>query len=320
MKLEKLISQYENNILQIKIRLYSLNAIEKQLKLISKGKIYRIKNDILYRCIFDIWDMLVIDLASISKGMLGKKGFFNQIKANLGDIKFFKEENIEVPTPSIQSINFSISEEIREHILIETRREHIKTVRKEQKEELFWLFPELKNRQPQKINHKDIDDLGKRFDNLTEHIISNRNEHAHRFENSEDKKVLQRLDFSLLNEKFELIERILNGLRGILNHSSFGYVDISLANTEEVAKDFAFSIIFGTTKIVDELSGINKKINSPNSEKYICGWRIRDQFIEQIHKKHDQFIKEIKINPKDSKNKKLEDYCFNDIRLEEDQK
>jgi hypothetical protein len=94
MTLKELTDKIDNTLTSIKTRLYFLQAFEKKLVEVTRNKPFTIKNDIVYRQIFDMWDMLVIDFSSLAKGMLGNGGFFNQFKADLHEFKPLKKKDI----------------------------------------------------------------------------------------------------------------------------------------------------------------------------------------------------------------------------------
>jgi hypothetical protein len=321
MKIEELIQQHEDTILRIKTRLYFLIALEDELQSITRRKTFKIKNDISYRTIVDTWDMLVIDLASLGRGMLGSGGFFNQFKANLGEVKPAKKKEIEAPKGSIQYVGNPVSEEDLDRVRLELDKHFVETVYKAQQEQLFKLFPKLKDRQPRKINHQDVDDLKDRFDAIVGDIVSDRDTNrAHKFENLNNKTIQPKLDFKILAKKFEEIEEMLNGLRNISTQSTFAYSDMNFANKKETAKDLVNSVLWGTNKMEDVFTGLNKELSSPHLGRQLYGWMIRDRFIEQIHVEHDRIVAEIKANPKDPRNQNIEDFCFNDVHIEENQK
>lgn len=318
MKIEELFRQHEDTILRIKTRLYFLIELEDELQAITRKKTFKIKNDISYRTIVDTWDMLVIDLASLGRGMLGRGGFFNQLKANLGEVNTAKKKDIEAPGGSIHSVGEPLLEEDLARVRIELDEHFVEMVYKAQQEQLFKLFPKLKDRNPRKISHQDVDDLKDRFEAIVRDIISDRDTNrAHKFENLNNKIIQPRLDFKILAKKFEEIEEMLNGLRSISIQSTFGYSDMNFANKRETAKDLVNSILWGTVRMMDVFSGLNRELSSPHIGRNLYGWMIRDHFVEQIHREHDRIIKEIKENPNDPRNQTLEDFCFNDVHLEE---
>lgn len=321
MKIEELVRKHEDTILRIKTRLYFLITLEDELQVITRKKTFKIRNDISYRTIIDTWDMLVIDLASLGRGMLGSGGFFNQLKANLGEVKPAKKKDIEAPTGSIQTLGDPMSGEELDQVKLELDDHFVEMIYKAQQEQLFKLFPKLKDRPSKKINHQDVDDLKDRFDAIVRDIISDRDTNrAHKFENLNNKTIQPKLDFKILAKKFEEIEEMLNGLRNISTQSTFSYSDMNYANKKETAKDLVNSVLWGTSKMEDVFTGINRELCSPHIGRQLYGWMIRDRFVEQIHKEHDRIIAEIKSNPKDPRNQNIEDFCFNDVHIEENQK
>ena len=314
MKIEELFHQHENIILNIKSRLYFLIDIEEELRAVTKNKAFKIKNDISYRTIMDTWDMLVIDLSSLGKGMYEKAGFFNQLKSNLDQLNTAAKNNAKKSVGGILRSNNSMSKEE-----IEMSSYISEMIQKAQQEKLSMLFPKLRDRNPRKINVQDIDDLKAKFKNIVQDVISDRdNNRAHRYQTlNNNMPIIPRLDFENLRKKFDAIEEILNGLRSISNQSTFEYSYMNLVNSREIANDFVHSVLWGTSKMQDISTGLNKELSSPHIGRLLYGWMVRNRFVEKIHQKHDQIVEKIKANQADPRNQNLDDFCFNDVHLEE---
>jgi hypothetical protein len=83
MNFKDILWEKEAALIEMKMNHYFLKAFDDRMRRLTRGKPFKLKNDIVRRLIYNNWHMLVIDLGSFSKGMLGKGGFFNQLKANL---------------------------------------------------------------------------------------------------------------------------------------------------------------------------------------------------------------------------------------------
>ncbi len=317
MNLEELIREHEDIILRIKTRLYFLIEFESQLVIATEKKNFKIKNDIVYRMIMDSWDMLVIDFASLAKGMMGEGGLFNQMKANLHQIKPLNKKKVEVPKGSIHFMNEYPSEEELNRIKVELDKNFVNEMLKGNRDALFHLFPKAKQRDPLKIRPEDIDDLKNEFEKLITDVIDDRNKHrAHKFENIKDKTSYEHLSFKILNVKFEEVEKLMNSIRLVVCNSSFGYADMNLANKTEVAKDLITMILWGSNKMIDMCSEINEKLNIGNKNvlSQTFGYLLREKMLKDSHAYHTRIMTG-DLKPIDAKEGEGKDFCFNDVSL-----
>ena len=316
MKLDELLRHHENTLMRIKTRLYVLLEIEKQFDSITQKKKFKIKNDIVYRMMMDTWDMLVIDLASLSKGMVGDGGLFNQIKANLNQVKPLNRKAIEVPKGRITFVGPHTDEDI-ERVQLELDEHFVEQIVQSNREALTRLFPASKGRVPLKIKSEDIDELKTKFDSINQVVHDDRNKHrAHKFEKDQGRAQTERLDFNKLKAKFEEVEQLMNDLRLVVTNSSLSYNDMNLANKTQVAKDLVTMVLWGSSINIDESSGINAKMNvgisSPFDRQY--GYQLREKMIQDAHSFHTRIISG-DIRPVGVTEESGKDFCFNDVSI-----
>lgn len=317
MKIKELLREHEDIILRIKTRLYFLLEFEKQLDQITKGEKFKIKNDIIYRMIFDVWDMLVIDFASLAKGMLGAGGLFNQIKANLHEVKPLSRKKVSTPKGNIHFMGELPSEEELDAIKIELDKDFAEQMIKINRETLYKLFPKAKGRDPLKIRPEDIDDLKVEFEKMIGDVVDDRNKHrAHKFENVQDKASFKQLSFKILKNKFDEVEDLMNSIRLVVSDSTFGYSDMNFANKSEVANDLVTMILWGSNKMIDMNSEINEVMNKGNKDilDQTYGYLLRKKMIQDSHAFHTRIIRG-DLRPKDAKEDEGKDFCFNDVSL-----
>lgn len=316
---EEILGQCENRMLHLKKDLYFLTTFEKRLVELSKGKPFITRNDIIYRMVFDQWDMLVIDLGSFTKSMVGEGGFFNNLKANLHLLKPITKRSIEPPKGRIFSVGYKLSQEQLKARETELDKAFINNVYNTHREELFKLFPKVKERKTLKINGNDIDELKVHFEKIVNEIADDRDNHrAHKYENRKNNPDAVRLSISKLEEKFKELENLLNNLKLVFQNSTLMYSDMNHANAKQTADDLIDLIFWGSNRMLDSWSGINKKINSFEPSDYTYGYLLRDKHLEEVHRIHDMIL-DGEIDPKDYRleGKKLGDIHFNEIFLKE---
>lgn len=75
--LEDRLWKVEQDLMQVARRQYALEAFLKELDRVTHAKPFRIWNDILWTMVLDTRDMLVIHLASWTKGIYGRSGLLS---------------------------------------------------------------------------------------------------------------------------------------------------------------------------------------------------------------------------------------------------
>src|SRR5690606_36181161 len=178
---EKLLKEIEDDIIRIKTRLRYLTEIETELKTLAGSVGFRIKNDIVYQMVLDSYDMIVIDLASLCRGMLGRGGFFNQLNSHLKKLKRVNLKKITPPAGQIHSLETMTDSErlALERVVAEESRRMIKDALDEAFDRLFpprppkqrFCFSRLASASPalipvEKVTQDDINHLKDRFEKL----------------------------------------------------------------------------------------------------------------------------------------------------------
>jgi hypothetical protein len=312
MKFKEFLDEAENSVLHIKRRLFFLTSFEKALRDLTRQKPFTIWNDIVWRSSYDVWDMLVIDLASLTKGMVSQGGFFNSLQANSHMLKPIPKKSMSAPPGTIHSLK-PISALDRRQLIAELDRSFVDMMYQHNREALFRLFPNLKGRQPFKINHQDISDLKDRFALLAQEIENDRNAHrAHRYEREEN-TTATRLSIEKLKTKFEEIESLLNDLKLTFEGAQLGFLDMNFASTEETAKDLVFMILFGSQRTIDMSSEVNLAINSPPEDRHRYGYQLREEMLQRCHDLHDGIVSGHVSSSDIGINKPVEKINFNDL-------
>jgi len=80
--LDERLWKVEHDLMQVARRQYALEAFVSELDRATQAKPFRIWNDILWTMVLDTRDMLVIHLASWTKGIYGRGGLLGQVKAH----------------------------------------------------------------------------------------------------------------------------------------------------------------------------------------------------------------------------------------------
>lgn len=319
MTFEELLSKCENQILTLKKDQYFLTTFENRILTLSKGKPFIVRNDIVYRMVFGQWDMLVINLGSFSKAMIGHGGFFKKITANLHLLKPIDKKSITPPKGRISSLNKVHTEEELKARQTEYDKHYIDHMFEAHRKELFKLFPNAEKRETLKITAKDIDDLTKRFELIVNDIRDDRDNHrAHRFENKKNNSAATKLSIKKIEEKFQELESLFNSLKLVFQNSTLMYSDMNHANAEQTADDLIDLIFWGSNRTLDNWCGINKKINSKETSHLTYGYLLRDQHLEEVHRIHEMILNG-EISPEDYglEHRKLDDICFNEVFIKE---
>ena len=291
--MDNLLHEIEDDITRIKTRLCYLDAIETELEALAGSIGFNIKNDIVYQMVLDSYDMVVIDLASLCRGMLGQGGFFNQLNSHLKKLKRVNLKTIIVPTGQIHSTDPMTDQErkVLDRLVAEEARQRIKEGLDEAFERLFpsrlekkqcWfknLFCKSKQvKQIEKVTQEDINHLKSRFENLIKDVIRDRDaKRAHRYEKRKADESVEKLSIGRLAEEFKKIEQIINDLRALTIGGHFIYNAPTHASPKTVAKDIADLLILGSHQLIFRHFGVEAAIKSCNSQT-LYQWQFRDAF------------------------------------------
>jgi hypothetical protein len=246
--MQTLIEKYEDQILEIKRRLFALQAFEEELQRVIRNKDFLIRNDLVWLFVSDTWDMLIIDLASWIDGVLKEGGLIGQIGA--GHVS-------ELP----RARAWRDPMEQRHEDLTRTHDgNHAAAYQR--------LFPNSTGPKPEWV---DLKALGERFRAATKHVDKDRNQHrAHRYA-GKVKPSAAKLTVPEIAAAFEICERLMLDLRLAGAHSCFSYHDLSGSNAKVVGRDLVDMVICGTSIQM----------------RMAMGDKDRKAFYDQLHAAHD---------------------------------
>ena len=80
--IEERLEEVQLQVMDIKRRYFALRAFVDALDVATRGKPFRIHNDVLWLMLLDCRDMLVVHLASWCRSAYGRGGLFAQLQAN----------------------------------------------------------------------------------------------------------------------------------------------------------------------------------------------------------------------------------------------
>ncbi|MCM0606580.1 MAG: hypothetical protein KA715_10860 [Xanthomonadaceae bacterium] len=268
MSIEELLKDLEYKILRIKKRYYYLDAILKQLVQVTGGKQFIIRNDFIYQMIWDSYEMLIIELASLYRGMCQPGGFFGQLKIHAAKLRTTSHKKIEVSEPNIsgsrgQPLTPQDHARLKRELKVDTQ----KFIAKGIEESLLDLFPDLKNVSDKRANHSHVDALKDQFWKLAEEMVHDRDaRRAHKHEHKEHSHAENSKEITLkdIGTHFDRLEKIINAIRSVTTLSSFAYLDMneaSVANTAEDVVDLVmmgrFNEVFNTFEIPVSLKKVH---------------------------------------------------------------
>jgi len=219
----------------------------KELERVTRTKPFRIWNDILWMMVLDARDMLVIHLASWTKGICGRSGLLSQVKAH---------HLAELP----------IGRRATERT---DRDAHLRGLLDDAHQAAFGrLFPQSTSRQ---ASGTDLDGLVVRMRNAAAPLSNYRNQNrAHVFEPGPS-GAARMLDLTELRSTLTMAEQLLNDLRLVGCGTMMSHHDMNDADSATTAEEFVDSILVG---------------HSYRKEIVMEG-RDRQQFYEALHARHD---------------------------------
>lgn len=219
--IEEMLETIEFDVLSIKQRLAFLSSVQREMAARSKDGRVRIGSDALYQLVYDSYEKVVIDMASLSRSIYQPGGFVPRLNNHLKKLGQPKSRKVRRNA----------------HWLDE---EGARLEKKHGDEAYRRLFPDGQNGA---VTQQDVKKLGDRIDTMTERVRTLRHEvHAHRFEKS-PRNDLQSATIDELSKLFEEIERILNDVRLLALNSTFAFDTVD--RFDPVASDFVDLMIHG---------------------------------------------------------------------------
>lgn len=237
--LEDLLSEIEYKVLQIKKRFYSIKAILDELKKVTGDKKFTIKNDIIWQMVIDSYEMLIIDLASLYRGMCEGGGFFGQLKSHSSELRKRSHRKMEVGEPMlVENTNHRFTEKDRKRFIDEMKQDTRKMLAKGIQDSLLELFPELKDSVYMKAKHNHIEALKNRFWEMSKELVQDRDDvRAHKYEGKPIDSNAEKITPEKLEEHFTRLEKMLNAIRIAGLNSSFGYSNMNWSDVDRTAQD-----------------------------------------------------------------------------------
>lgn len=226
-----LLKDHEFNLIGIKNRLFILKAFQAELSKQAPNQTFKILDDTVNILRKDTFNMLVVDLCSLTEGMTMKNGFFDQIIKN-----FTPDINSNLKKTTLLIASPTTEQDYRDNYYAQQSRREF--------EDLFATNSYL-------ITKKNINELSKEFKRLSKPLIDDRNEYrAHRYEkNKPRKKLPSSLNLDLIESQCNRIEEVFNSFRLIYNNSSFYYErEVLWRNSQSSAEDLVDILLNGGIK------------------------------------------------------------------------
>ena len=276
MTLIEMIEEHEQNFVLIKKRFYYLENILEELDKTTKSKVFNIRGDIIYQMLRDSYHMLVIDMASLARGMIRKRGFFRRLPNYISELK--KPTKKSVSKSYIKT--YPSTDPIAESMILKNTLDAFQE-----------LFPSCVKENRNKPNKRDIDELKDRFYKICEEIIEDRDRNrAHKYEKAEtgkgDVELLSLLD---LEKKFKLIEELMNNLRMVCSFTSYGTNDLNFGNSERMAQSIVDLVLIGDYNTIDVSFGISDDLFKAVKK---FPYQYREPYYEKLHDAHNKKIEE----------------------------
>ena len=276
-KLIDLIKEYENNFTIVKKRFYYLENILEELEKTTEGHRFDIRGDVVYQMLRDSYNMLIIDLASIARGMIRKKGFFRQLPSHIPELP--------LPTKKLIAQSYHATyghqDPIAESIILNNCLDSFNR-----------LFPKCIQDKRKKPDHRDLVDLKDRFHIICEAIIKDRDRNrAHRYELPEQaKESVKLLSILDLDAKFEKIEELMNDLRMVCSHTSFGSSDVNFSNSKRTAQSIVDMVLIGDHNSINIAFGISQDMKDSFG---IYPWQYRDEYYDVMRHNYKLLLQEV---------------------------
>ncbi len=275
---EELFASVEDDIIRIKRRLAYLMPLSAELELRAGAPQFPVRNDIVYQMFEDSYDMVVIDLASLSRGMMAAGGFFNRLNNHLRLLK----------RPALMDINVPAG--------VQGMEEHFRTSVKDSIDAAFdRLFPDVvireraasrprwwhryTKRPPSKVTQANTQALKNRFETIAEAVIRDRDaRRAHRYERRRADKRTQMLGLNEIAQQFEKVEKVLNDLRLVALRSSFVYEPPLFANKQKTAEHLTDLILMGGIWHILHFFGVEQALSASPGAPFRNYYQYRDAF------------------------------------------
>lgn len=224
---EQRISAAQNDVLRIKQRYFVLDALVAELERVTRGKTFRICNDVMWTTLLDSRDMLVVHLASWARATYGAGGLFGRLQAlHVRDLR--RKETKKAGGDA-----------------------HLAQMDREALDATYSrLFPGV---DPSRIGPSDLAALRNRFASEVAHVVADRDNHrAHAWEKN-NRADVRFLKLDEVGATFDMIDLLLNDLRLVGTNSTMSSHSLTYVSPGLVADDLVDLILIGTAYGVERL-------------------------------------------------------------------
>jgi len=218
-------------------------AAELRRRAESSGLIF-FNNDLIYNMVGSSYDMLVTDFASWCKRAVARGGFFGQIQNHLRKLRRANPKHMRPSEPIVCPTSGSTPK--IEQMVARTISENQKNRQANYINEQFdFLFPTVKERAEWQAQPQDIEKLKRRFVEMAEAVIGDRdNWRAHRYDGEKDPKY-QRLPLRTIRKKVRETIKMMQAFRIVLTNGEAKMYNQPNSNLRRSAQDIADLIIHG---------------------------------------------------------------------------
>ena len=248
---QSLIRELEDDVLRIKKRFYYLEKFLGRVKEVTGERPFRIRNDIVWQTIVDSYEMLIIDFASLIRGMCQEGGFFGQLKQHCAELRVRSYRKFKATEPCIaENPRNPMTDEQRKNLVKYVMLDEQKMYARIAEEAFDFLFPSAKGAEERRANHDLIDELKNDFMKVAEEVVKDRDSfRAHRYEKSREHRELGREDkltLDRLKHHFDHVEETLTKIRLLATNSSFAFSDMNGCDGDETAADLVDIVMLGS--------------------------------------------------------------------------
>jgi hypothetical protein len=249
--LQAVLEEPQYQLLTLTRRQFALEAFNAELERVTRGKEFRIWNDILWLMLLDSRDMLVIHLASWAKSVYEPGGLIGRLQAN-----YARELPRQRPWTS------GLEREDKDAHLREYQdRFHSDAFKR--------LFTCMCEPFPTAAAFAAMRD---KFVSRMRPVLDDRSQNrAHPYERAHAKASAKMLDFTELRDVITFAEDFVNDLRIVGCGSKLPHNDMNATSSEHTAEEFVDALLLGTQYRRDLVRGETQ----------------RDGFYERLHMDHE---------------------------------
>lgn len=281
-----LLKEHEDRIMGLKERFHFLKRFNEEWDKRLNGAGFKVENVHIAQLIRDCEHMLVIDLASLSRGLLQRGGFLSKLSNFIPILRPMLPE--EVPEPVAPKLIRDGVPDFDDSVFVASyKAEKIRSTVEACNEAFARLFPEyIERKAMEKIQAHDISALKDRFENIVKDVINDRDgNRAHRFEDPRKNRSFgaPRMDVQRLESIFLKVENLLNDISHVVARRRLAYPTYSLYGGEEVVADLVDMVLFGTNNRIHLFMGLCRIFEEAQTP-YLP--EIRDRYYALLHRRY----------------------------------